>query len=76
MCRFLRRAVHDVDIVVQSVEERGDLFRRVLQIVVERHGDGVPGRADSAEQRAVLAAIAGQVDRANPAVPRAEIDER
>ena len=44
----------------------------MLKVVVHGHEDGVPGGADSAEQRVVLAVVAHQVDGVNPRVLRGQ----
>ena len=65
---LLGRAVDDVVAFRQLLEELRDLFRRVLQIVVERDDHVMARATDPGEQRVVLAVIAHQVDAAHPRV--------
>ena len=40
-----------------SRQQSGNLFRGILQIIVHRHNDSVPGLSDTAQQRIVLPII-------------------
>ena len=66
-------AIYHIVSVVQPLKQFRDLFRWVLQIVVQSDDSVVPRRPDAAEQGIVLAVIAHQVDAADPGVLQGQL---
>lgn len=62
MRQFFRNGVDDVVAFPELVKERGQLFRRMLQVVVHRDRDWETRRAYSAEGRVMLTKVPAQPD--------------
>ena len=77
VCLVLGRSIDDVATVGHFSEQLGNLFGRVLQIVVDRHDQLALRGADAAQQRVVLPVVARQLDASNPRVVLGErLDHR
>ncbi len=73
MLLFFRWTVNNVMPFLQSCDQLGHLFRRMLQVVIHGNEDLVTGLPDPAQQGIVLAVIAQQVDRPDPRMLRREL---
>ena len=60
-----RGAVDEVEAFGQPVQDGGDLFRRVLQVVVDGNDDGMLRGPDAAQEGVVLAVITHQFEAAD-----------
>src|SRR5438045_2536990 len=68
-------AIYHIVSVVQPLKQFRDLFRWVLQIVVQSDDSVVPRRPDAAEQGIVLAVIAHQVDAAQSLILATQVHD-
>jgi len=75
MLLLLGRAVHDIIALVQPGQQRADLLRRVLEVIVHGHQRGVRRQPDAAQQSVMLAVVAHQIHPAHPGIaPRQALD--
>src|SRR4029079_8700882 len=71
-----RGPVHDVRACIETGEERGDLLRRVLQVIVKRDRAIEPGGTDPTEDRVVLAVVAAELHTSDSRVVPREVADR
>ena len=72
-----RRSIHDVFVVAELLQQLGDLFGRMLEVVVEGDDHVMPREADAAQHCVVLAVVPHQVHAPDPLViPGEALDHR